>query len=102
MRDHKLPVDDVVLVGSPGVGVDHAKDLNIDPAHVYVARRSEDTLMHYAPAPSLLFGLDPMDTGFGAHHLQAGDSDHSHYWVPGDSAVKEFGKVIAGTPGDLK
>ncbi|MFI6151544.1 alpha/beta hydrolase [Kitasatospora sp. NPDC051170] len=102
MRDHKLPVDDVILVGSPGVGVDHARDLNIDPSHVYVARGSEDTLMHYAPATSLLFGLDPMDTGFGAHHLQAGDSDHSHYWVPRKVAVQEFGKVIAGTPGALK
>ncbi|MFG2904487.1 alpha/beta hydrolase [Kitasatospora sp. NPDC048286] len=96
MRDHTLPVDDVILVGSPGVGVDHAKDLNIDPSHVYVARGSEDTMIKHVAGTSLLFGLDPVDNGFGAQHLPAGSTDHSHYWQPGSTSVKAFGAVIAG------
>lgn len=37
---HGLPVDDVVFVGSPGVGVDHASELGLEPgAGVVVARR---------------------------------------------------------------
>ncbi|MEU4113553.1 alpha/beta hydrolase [Kitasatospora sp. NPDC028055] len=96
MRDLKPPVDDVILVGSPGVGVDHARELNIDPSHVYVARGSEDSGM-YAVARSEWFRQDPMSSDFGARHLQAGDSDHSHYWNPNGDAVKEFGRVIAGT-----
>ncbi|MEU9041071.1 MULTISPECIES: alpha/beta hydrolase [unclassified Kitasatospora] len=96
MRDHKLPVDDVILVGSPGVGVDHAKDLNIDPSHVYVARGSEDTMIKHVASTGLAFGLDPVDNDFGARHLPAGSTDHSHYWLPGSVSVKAFGAVIAG------
>jgi hypothetical protein len=33
---HDADVDDAVFVGSPGVGVDHAADLGIDPSHVWV------------------------------------------------------------------
>ncbi|MFF2039473.1 alpha/beta hydrolase [Kitasatospora sp. NPDC058170] len=97
MRDHKVPVDDVILVGSPGVGVDHAKDLNIDPSHVYVARGSEDTMIKNAAGSSLLFGMDPMDTQFGARHLPAGSTDHSHYWRENSPSVTAFGEVAAGT-----
>ncbi|MFI9330066.1 alpha/beta hydrolase [Kitasatospora sp. NPDC052868] len=96
MRDNKLPVDDVILVGSPGVGVSHAKDLNIDPSHVYVARGSEDTMIKNVASTGLAFGLDPVDNDFGARHLPAGSTDHSHYWLPGSVSVKAFGAVIAG------
>ncbi|MBP0451142.1 hypothetical protein J5Y04_16570 [Kitasatospora sp. RG8] len=96
MREHNLPVDDVILVGSPGVGVNHAKDLNIDPSHVYVARGSEDTMIKNVASTSLAFGLDPVDNDFGAQHLPAGSTDHSHYWLPGSVSVKAFGAVIAG------
>ncbi|MFJ9845379.1 alpha/beta hydrolase [Kitasatospora sp. NPDC101155] len=97
MRDLKPPVDDIVLVGSPGVGVDHAKDLNIDPSHVYVARGSQDTGIAVTAELIKRFGEDPMDPHFEAQHLYAGDSDHSHYWDPKGDAIKEFGKVITGT-----
>ncbi|MER7579727.1 alpha/beta hydrolase, partial [Kitasatospora sp. NPDC097691] len=96
MSHLKPPVDDVVLVGSPGVGVDHAGELNLDPSHVYVARGSEDTGIA-ATAQIKRFREDPMDPHFGAQHLYAGNSDHSHYWDPKGDAIKEFGKVIAGT-----
>ncbi|MQS13725.1 hypothetical protein F7Q99_15970 [Streptomyces kaniharaensis] len=96
MRDHNLPVDDVVLVGSPGVGVDHAKDLNIDPSHVYVARGGDDIGIAIA-AGTLNFGLDPTWDSFGAKHLPAGNSDHNHYWVKDSPSVRAFGEVAAGT-----
>ncbi|MFB7617072.1 alpha/beta hydrolase [Kitasatospora sp. NPDC056181] len=96
MRDLRPPVDDVILVGSPGVGVDHAKDLNIDPSHVYVCRGSEDTMIKNAARTGLLFGTDPVADEFGAQHLPAGDTDHSHYWKPGTPPVAAFGAVAAG------
>ncbi|MER7772477.1 alpha/beta hydrolase [Kitasatospora sp. NPDC096140] len=100
MRDHTPPVDDVVLVGSPGVGVDHAEDLNIDPSRVHVARGSQDTMIKTAAGTGLLFGRDPMDTDFGARHLPAGTTDHSHYWLPGTESVRSFGAVITGNGND--
>ncbi|MFD8706242.1 alpha/beta hydrolase [Kitasatospora sp. NPDC059648] len=65
MRDHKPPVDDVILVGSSGVGVEHAEDLNIDPSHVCVARGSEDTMIKHVASTGPAFGLDPVDNDFG-------------------------------------
>ncbi|MFG2825376.1 alpha/beta hydrolase [Kitasatospora sp. NPDC048365] len=44
MRDKGLPVDAVMFVGSPGTGVDNAKDLGIDPSHVYAGRGDADAI----------------------------------------------------------
>jgi hypothetical protein len=44
MRDEGLPVDDVIFVGSPGVGVEHASDLHVDPSHVYVGLAANDPI----------------------------------------------------------
>jgi hypothetical protein len=44
MRDGGLPVDDVILVGSPGVGVEHATELGIDGAHVYAGTAANDPI----------------------------------------------------------
>lgn len=43
-----LPVDNAIMVGSPGVGVDHAKDLNIPADHVFAATAKND-LINLAP-----------------------------------------------------
>lgn len=37
-----IPADDVVLVGSPGVGVDKASDLGVGASHVYVGAAEND------------------------------------------------------------
>ncbi|WP_235079630.1 alpha/beta hydrolase [Amycolatopsis orientalis] len=39
-----LPVDNIVLVASPGVGVDHAAQLNIPPDHVYSTTAEHDLI----------------------------------------------------------
>lgn len=52
MRDGGLPVDDVIFVGSPGVGVDHASDLGIDPGHVYSGTAANDPIQLARTDPS--------------------------------------------------
>ena len=37
-------VDDIVLVGSPGVGVDHAEDLGVGKDHVFVGAAENDVV----------------------------------------------------------
>ncbi|XEC31641.1 hypothetical protein JAO84_13150 [Streptomyces fradiae] len=37
-------VDDIILVGSPGVGVDKATDLGVDPGHVFVGAADNDVV----------------------------------------------------------
>ncbi|MEU4731008.1 alpha/beta hydrolase [Streptomyces sp. NPDC023588] len=82
-----MPVDNVIFVGSPGVGVDHAKDLGVPPDHVWAATAKND-MINMAPSPnavagaflgplyppgviellddhSILYGTDPTTDNFG-------------------------------------
>lgn len=59
-----IPVDNVIFVGSPGVGVDHAKDLGIPPDHVWAATAENDPI-NLAPSTSEVVGalLPAMNPG---------------------------------------
>ncbi|MEU0676059.1 alpha/beta hydrolase [Streptomyces sp. NPDC006172] len=127
MRDHPdLPVDNAILVGSPGVGVNHAKDLNIPPDHVWAATAKND-LVNLAPPPagrlaplnpmaygrlfddhSIMYGNDPTSDEFGGQtftvadgHLPGWNGDampaHSQYWE-GDSLANMAKIVTGGSP----
>lgn len=65
-RDEHLAVDNVVLVASPGVGVDHASQLHIPPDHVYSTTAAND-LINVTNLPPLPDGrgnpLDPLGRG---------------------------------------
>ncbi|WP_167153195.1 alpha/beta hydrolase [Streptomyces sp. MBT27] len=109
LRDHPgVPVDNAILVGSPGVGVNHAKDLNIPADHVWAATAKND-LINLAPPPagplaplnpkaymqlfddhSILYGYDPTTDDFGGKTFHVADGKlpgadgfmpaHSQYW----------------------
>ncbi|WP_442809901.1 alpha/beta hydrolase [Streptomyces sp. NBC_01321] len=120
-----IPADDVVLVGSPGVGVDTA-DLGVGADHVYVGAAENDQVTNL-PTPNLLeyvapgseygpkknwFGTDPADNHFGGHHfsvapgedtgltgLMTGDLPaHSIYFDPveGGDSLNNIASVVAG------
>lgn len=120
MKDKGLPVDNVVLVGSPGAGVDTARDLHIDPSHVYAAQSQGDPI-GLAPAvdPGGLAdnAWDNMKSGFGFggddHHLIHGrqttapefgaqilptdpNGGHSDYWNANSPTLPAMGRIIAG------
>jgi hypothetical protein len=77
-RDTGLDADDVIFVGSPGVGVAHAGELGLPAGHVWASTAAYDpirltiagrTLADALLAPSgddLWFGADPSGTRFGA------------------------------------
>ncbi|MGW7786331.1 alpha/beta hydrolase [Streptomyces tricolor] len=122
MRDHPdLPVDNAILVGSPGAGVDHAKELNIGADHVWAATAKND-LVNLAPPPagtlaplnpmayyrlfndhSIMYGNDPISDEFGGQTFHVADGDpvswsgvpaHSQYWE-GDS-LTNMAKIVTG------
>ncbi|WP_261387008.1 alpha/beta hydrolase family protein [Streptomyces sp. BK340] len=127
MRDHpNLPVDNAILVGSPGTGVNHAKDLNIPTDHVWAATAKND-LVNMAPPPagrlaplnpkaymqlfddhSAMYGTDPTSNEFGGRtfgvpnghlpgwHLKLMPA-HSQYWE-GDSLDHMAEIVTGGAP----
>lgn len=85
-----LDVDETVLVGSPGVGVDHASDLG--DGNVWVGLADWD-LVGY----SGWFGPNPHDKGFGATRFQTGDiSGHSSYFNEGSESLRNIGLITAG------
>ncbi|AJT66207.1 hypothetical protein T261_4564 [Streptomyces lydicus] len=123
MHDHPdLPVDNAIFVGSPGVGVDRAKDLGLPPEHVWSATAKND-LINLAPPQagqlsilnpmaykrlfddhSLLYGCDPTTDDFGGRTFKVADGDppsfddfmpaHSQYWE-GES-LKNMAKIATG------
>jgi hypothetical protein len=77
------PADDVIFVGSPGVGVNHASDLGVNPSHVWDGQAGDDLILlsekRFTPNP--LTGNNPEDSDFGAQHFSvAGSSGHSQYY----------------------
>ncbi|MGW7002611.1 alpha/beta hydrolase [Streptomyces sp. NPDC054933] len=90
-----IPANDMILLGSPGVGVDHASQLGIGADHVYVGAAEADPVTHLPskvegfaslglPNPvsglvvdvdqmvephELWFGQDPASKDFGAHRF---------------------------------
>ncbi|MGW3586050.1 alpha/beta hydrolase [Streptomyces rubiginosohelvolus] len=95
-------VDEIVFVGSPGVGVDSADDLGVGREHVFVGAAANDIvtrlpskeetaagvveMMYRGPAASYVlgdlvdggsddvwFGRDPASEAFGARRFEVGD-----------------------------
>ncbi|MEV7088806.1 alpha/beta hydrolase [Streptomyces sp. NPDC093085] len=124
MRDDAdLPVDNAILVGSPGVGVDHAKDLNIPPDRVFAATAQWD-LINLAPPPagplaplnpkayerlfddhSIVHGTDPVSDEFGGQVFDVPGGKwpivsgelmpaHSQYW--GDKPLNKLATIVTG------
>ncbi len=105
---HQLAADNVIAVGSPGMLVDHAGDLSLDPGgHVYAMRAQNDIIGVAGEATQWTLGPEPDKPEFGAVHLQADPGPagpfglpsvdaHSSYWSPENKALRNMGSVIAG------
>ncbi|WP_060937558.1 alpha/beta hydrolase, partial [Mycolicibacterium chlorophenolicum] len=103
--DGHLDANNVVAVGSPGVLADHASDLSLAPDANVFASRAENDLIGIATYATL--GPDPMGQGFGAIPFEAAPGAagpfgtptidaHSSYWSPGNPALLNMGRIIAG------
>ena len=87
-----FPVDAIVLEGNPGVGdLKHARELNIDPASVYVEAAPNDPVAHMPP---LVHGTNPRHPKFGAQLLETGNVGHTGYWNAGSQALTNKVHVV--------
>ncbi|MCT9079494.1 alpha/beta hydrolase family protein [Streptomyces fulvoviolaceus] len=89
-----LGADDVVVVGSPGMTVDRAQDLQMDPEHVWIGGAQDDAVINHASDMTL--GRDPMLGEFGGNNFEVDTHGHSGYWDTGSDSLKNQGAVIAG------
>lgn len=105
LGSHHLDANNVIAVGSPGVLAGHASDLNLDPgAHVFATRAQNDVI---GVVTGMTLGPDPMSSKFGGIPFEAAPGPgwplglptvaaHSSYWDPGNPALDNIGRIIAG------
>ncbi|GAA3910969.1 alpha/beta hydrolase [Actinoplanes auranticolor] len=118
-----LATDDVVFVGSPGVGVDSAAELQVQPDRVWSSTSRSDVIQWAAVSPrslaedlvasqavpggallaftrpedDLYFGTNPSDPAFGARVFASEpDAGHLGYWEPGSAALDALAGIAVG------
>ncbi|MEU9622341.1 alpha/beta hydrolase [Streptomyces sp. NPDC048155] len=94
-RDGGIPgVDDIILVGSPGVGVDRAVDLGVGSGHVFVGAAANDPVTKLPSKTQVAVGTVGMILGGPAGAYLAGDladPGDDDLWFGKDPASKAFG-----------
>lgn len=96
-----LRIADLVLYGSPGVGVDDVAGLRT-PAVVWAGRGDDDWIADVPhirlqlPYADVGFGTDPVSEGFGARIFDAGSGGHSDYLAPGSVPLKNIARIVDG------
>lgn len=94
--------DDIILVGSPGVGVAKASDLGVDKGHVWVGAAENDIVTKLPSMTESGGALLGGGVGFVAGGLpgaligaaavgSVSDSDNNDLWFGKDPASAEFG-----------
>lgn len=94
-QDGGIPgVDDIVLVGSPGVGVDRAEDLGVGESHVFVGAAQNDIVTKVPSKRQVVMGFVGL-TNLGPSGAQilgeAADPGGDELWFGRDPASKAFG-----------
>lgn len=98
----RTPDVDVIVAGSPGLGVNHVRELDLATGvRLFAVAEPADLV-----ASSGWFGRDPSEAGFGAHVIEArprsgaespGVLDaHSYYFEEHSGTLDAIAEVIAG------
>jgi hypothetical protein len=118
-HDHGVPVDDLVFVGSPGVGggTNDAGDTGVDIDHVWAGANSRDPIadlgnhgwVHGETFFGAGLGDDPAEDDFGAHRFRAESAtraddsfgldafaDHSKYFDHDTEALYDISQIVNG------
>ncbi len=106
LRDDRTGADDLVLLGSPGAGVDRATAFGLGPGHVFVGASSRDPVSYLER-----FGTDPTHAGFGGVRFRAEDptrspwhlavGDHLKYYNAGSESLTNIVHVVVGEGSDV-
>ncbi|WP_405363674.1 alpha/beta hydrolase [Kitasatospora sp. NBC_00085] len=94
-----LHADDIVALGSPGMGVDEAKQLHINPDHVWIGEAEDDPTRLVG---GYTLGPGPHNLGFGGHNLYIDTEGHGGYWGDNSESLYNQGKIIAGKPPEVE
>ncbi|MFJ9796096.1 alpha/beta hydrolase [Streptomyces sp. NPDC101145] len=103
----KLDTDDVITVGSPGVTVPKAEELDAPTGHVWNQEARGDIvpdLGRFGHGGHDRDGLwtVPSDERFGAHQMTTDTKGHSGYWDEDTESLRNQAKVVAGRYGSVR
>ena len=96
-RDEGLDVDNMIFVGSPGVGVDNAESLGIDPENVWASRNPDDVIQF-----GMLHGEDPTSDDFGGNTFASEATAEGERPFQGNSYLNAAAGVIAAIDGSVE
>ncbi|MDX6741824.1 alpha/beta hydrolase [Actinocorallia sp. A-T 12471] len=99
-----LRADEIIAVGSPGMHVGQAKDLDVGEDHVWIQKAEGDpvpALGRFVHGSSAGVGIPtlplvPSDDGFGGTILSTDTHGHSDYWKAESVSLDNQAKVIMG------
>ncbi|MEU3818749.1 alpha/beta hydrolase [Streptomyces sp. NPDC030392] len=106
--DHgTLNTDDVITVGSPGVTVANAEDLDVPKGHVWNQEADGDIVPDigrwgHGGHEWGNYWVVPSDEWFGAHQMTTDTEGHSGYWDEGSQSLRNQGLVVAGKYDDVR
>ncbi|AYY13912.1 hypothetical protein EF847_15610 [Actinobacteria bacterium YIM 96077] len=98
-KEGDVPVDNLVFVASPGVGVDTVSELGIDPENVFATTALGDPISF---APHRMLGPQPTSSPFdvvspfGATDFSSDIGGHSSYWNEGNQARNNLAYIVTG------
>lgn len=118
----RLPVDDIITQGSPGMHTDDARNLNIDPKHVWAGSAASDPVSQTSDVSNwtvtggaVLGGpigaglgwaagefyedghnISPHDKEFGANSYRVDTSGHSGYWDGNTESLRNQARILVG------
>ena len=113
---HQLAVDDIVTAGSPGMDVDHARDLNVGSRHVWIGAADDDPIGNpaghagyetavpivgpwIAQAEDSVHGPSPQGDDFGANRYHVDTHGHSGYWDRNSQSLANQANIVTGQYG---
>ena len=107
--DNGLKADDIVFVGSPGVGASHVDQLSAGAGHVYVGGTEHDPVIQATSGDWFTkdgSSTGPYDSSFGAKTFgTSGESwighAHSSYYDKGTESLGNIAKIANGEGGSV-
>ena len=103
-----LDADDVVFVGSPGVGVRHAGDLGVPAGHVWAGTARYDPIRLAGVGGDLWFGPDPSARSFGGNVFGSDPGSPLHplrthdEYLDGGRALDDIAAIARGEYGRVR
>ncbi len=107
--DNGLKADDIVFVGSPGVGASNVDQLSAGAGHVYVGGTEHDPVIQATSGDWFTkdgSSTGPYDSSFGAKTFGTSGEDwighaHSSYYDKDSESLENIARIANGNGGDV-